>query len=146
MKAIPNFTVAPITTFKRHHIAIDQKQFYMYLKYLKCKNPVLYKKDGERKSWDEMPKVKGWSDLWNEYLDIEELERGLDGGPRVRFSGFLTTDGVSVSFVMNQTKQEKCAEKSDEQRRKETAEFLKSCEQVIQTLDNLRTNFHLNFV
>ena len=71
-----NFTLIPITSFKRHHIGIDSQAFFHLLKKSGYEHKLLTKSYGRKKEYKDM-KPKEMNVLWRELFDIEKSKEYL---------------------------------------------------------------------
>jgi len=74
LRKYTSFTVIPITTFKRHHIAIDDQGLYRLLKRIESKHEAMRRTNGNWKQPKEM-KPKDYAALLRYYFDIKSIER-----------------------------------------------------------------------
>lgn len=129
LRKIENFTVIPSSTFKRHHIRIDNAAFYYILREVDCKHKRFLRKNGEPKARNEM-KPNDYNELWKHYFDIEKMERTPENDycARIEFDNFVETDGVAISFVMKRTKF--ILEEDEEEHKQKLQHLLQGAEQV----------------
>lgn len=115
-----NFVVIPITTWKRHHIAIDRQGLYHLLKKIDSKHEAMRRKNGSWKQPPEM-KAKDYAALWRHYFNIDDIERvpEKEDAATIKFDDYIETDGVAASFKVTRTKRVIVCSGEEQQTRKQ---------------------------
>lgn len=123
-----SFTLIPITTFKRHHIAIDNQGFYHLLKKIGSKHEAMHRRNGEWKQLREM-KPKDYAALWRHYFKIESIERNPENehAAVIQFDNYIETDGVAASFKI--VRKREVIVRSEEERKATLQRKLRESEQ-----------------
>ena len=130
LRKYPSFTVIPITTWKRHHIALDSRALYEVLKRIDSKHAAIRRKDGTFKQTKDM-KPRDYAALWREYFNIDAIERVPENehAAVIDFDNYMETDGVAASFKIRRRKQVIVA--SDEERKALLKQKLLEAEQEL---------------
>lgn len=130
LRKYTSFTVIPITTFKRHHIAIDDQGLYHLLKRIESKHEAMRRTNGTWKQPKEM-KPKDYAALWRYYFDIKSIERVPENehAAVIKFDNYMETDGVAASFKIVRSKQ--VVVRPEEERKAELQRKLLNNEQIL---------------
>ena len=104
-----NFTVIPITTWKRHHIGIDDRGLYCLMRLIESKHAAMRRKDVSLKNDKEL-RPKDYAELWRHYFDIDKIERvpKNENAVTIKFDNHISTDGVA-EFQNNKNENSSCS-------------------------------------